>query len=63
VRAWVGPDHRALVPACFFGGAALLVLADAATRAIYLVVGREPAVGAITALIGGPFFFVLLRRR
>jgi iron complex transport system permease protein len=63
VRAWVGADHRALIPACFFGGAALMVLADASTRLIYLAVGREPSVGAITALIGGPFFFVLIRRR
>lgn len=62
VRAYVGPDHRALLPACFFGGATLLVLADAATRLTFLATGSEPPVGALTALLGGPLFFVVLRR-
>lgn len=62
VRAVTGPDNRALLPGCFFGGAALLVLADAATRALFTVFGSEPPVGALTALVGGPFFFVVLRR-
>ena len=61
-RALVGPDHRTLLPACFFGGVTLLVLADAVTRAIFLWLGSEPPVGALTALVGGPFFFVVLRR-
>ncbi|MEI8255670.1 MAG: iron ABC transporter permease [Deltaproteobacteria bacterium] len=61
-RALVGPDHRVLLPACFLGGATLLVLADAVTRAVFLWLGTEPPVGALTALVGGPFFFVLLRR-
>jgi iron complex transport system permease protein len=60
-RALVGPDNRVLLPACFFGGAALLVLADAATRMVFQALGSEPPVGAITALIGGPFFLVALR--
>jgi iron complex transport system permease protein len=62
VRALVGPDHRALLPACFFGGAALLTVADAATRVTFLAAGSEPPVGALTALVGGPLFFVVLRR-
>jgi iron complex transport system permease protein len=61
-RALTGPDNRALLPACFFGGAALLVLADAATRSMFLLIGSEPPVGTLTALVGGPFFFVALRR-
>jgi iron complex transport system permease protein len=61
-RAFVGPDHRLLLPACFLGGATLLVLADAVTRVIFLWLGSEPPVGALTALVGGPFFFVVLRR-
>ena len=62
VRAWVGASHRALLPACFFAGAALLVLADAAARWSFVWLGSEPPVGSFTALVGGPFFFVLLRR-
>ena len=61
-RRWVGADHRVLIPACALGGAALLVAADASTRALYSVLHTEPPVGALTALIGGPFFLVLLRR-
>jgi iron complex transport system permease protein len=61
-RAWVGADHRALLPACFFGGAALLVTADAAARALFPYVGAEPPVGALTALVGAPFFLVMLKR-
>jgi ABC-type Fe3+-siderophore transport system permease subunit len=32
------------------------------TRGIVLWLGSEPPVGALTALVGGPFFFVVLRR-
>ncbi len=61
-RAWVGGDHRAALPACFLGGASLLVLADLAAREVFLLVRTEPPVGALTALVGGPFFVVVLRR-
>lgn len=60
-RAFVGEDHRTLLPACFFGGAALLVSADAAARAMFPLLGAEPPVGALTALVGAPFFLVMLR--
>ena len=62
VRRVVGPDHRLLVPAATLFGAAFLVLADAAARLAFLPLGSEPPVGAVTALIGGPFFLWLLRR-
>ncbi len=62
VRGWVGSDHRALLPGSFFAGGALLVAADAATRAMFGVFGSEPPVGALTALVGGPFFLVMLRQ-
>jgi iron complex transport system permease protein len=62
VRRFVGPDHRLLVPAATLFGAAFLVLADAAARLAFLPLGTEPPVGAITALLGGPFFLWLLRR-
>jgi iron complex transport system permease protein len=61
LRLILGPDHRLLVPASALGGAAFLVLCDAIART--LLGGSELPVGAITALAGGPFFLVLLRRQ
>ncbi len=61
-RSWVGGDHRVLIPACALGGATLLVLADAVARGLFTVMHTEPPVGAITALVGGPFFLLLLKR-
>jgi iron complex transport system permease protein len=60
LRLLLGPDHRLLVPAAALGGAAFLVVCDAAART--LLGGRELPVGAITALAGGPLFLYLLRR-
>jgi iron complex transport system permease protein len=60
LRLILGPDHRLLVPAAALGGAAFLVLCDTAART--LLGGRELPVGAITAIVGGPLFLVLLRR-
>ncbi len=62
LRLRIGPDQRLLVPASILGGAAFLVLADAAGRLAFLPLGVEPPVGALTALLGGPLFLVLLRR-
>jgi iron complex transport system permease protein len=61
LRMVLGPDHRLLLPSAFFGGAAFLVLADLLSR--LLLAPNELPVGVITALIGGPFFLYLLRRR
>lgn len=61
LRLLFGPDHRLLVPASVLGGAAFLVACDTAARV--LLPGRELPVGAITALVGGPLFLVLLRRQ
>jgi iron complex transport system permease protein len=60
LRLLIGPDHRLLIPAAAFGGAAFLVSCDAVART--LLDGRELPVGAITALAGGPLFLWLLRR-
>jgi iron complex transport system permease protein len=62
VRRVTGPDHRLLLPASALLGAAFLVLADALARVLFLPLGTEPPVGAVTAFLGGPFFFWLLRR-
>jgi iron complex transport system permease protein len=61
LRLLLGADHRLLLPAAFLGGGAFLVVADLLARAI--VAPNEVPVGVITALVGGPFFLVLLRRR
>ncbi len=63
LRRTMGPDVRGLVPASLLGGGAVLVLCDLASRALFRWVHTEPPVGAVTALIGGPVFLVLLRRR
>jgi iron complex transport system permease protein len=62
VRRVVGPDHRLLLPASALFGAAFLVVADALARLLFLPLGTEPPVGAVTAFLGGPFFLWLLRR-
>ncbi|MBI3181313.1 MAG: iron ABC transporter permease [Myxococcales bacterium] len=62
LRMWLGPDQRLLVPASAVGGAAFLMLSDLFARLLFNVFGGEPPVGAITALLGGPFFLFLLRR-
>jgi iron complex transport system permease protein len=61
VRLIAGPDHRVLVPASFFLGAAFLVVCDTAARMIFAP--AEIPVGVITALLGGPFFVLLLKRK
>jgi iron complex transport system permease protein len=60
LRILLGADHRVLVPASALLGAALLVVADTVARVA--LAPTELPVGAITALLGGPFFLVLLRR-
>jgi len=61
LRMIAGPDHRILVPGSFFLGAAFLVLCDTAGRT--LLSPTEIPVGVITALLGGPFFMMLLKRK
>ena len=60
MRMILGPGHRLLLPASALGGAVLLLAADLIAR--NAVPGSELPIGMITALIGGPFFFWLLRR-
>lgn len=61
LRLVVGADHRRLLPASLVGGAAFMILADMAARSV--VPPEEVPVGAITALLGGPFFLYLLRKQ
>jgi iron complex transport system permease protein len=60
LRLLLGADHGRLLPAVVVGGAAFLVLADLAARTV--LSPEEIPVGAVTALLGGPFFLYLLRR-
>jgi len=61
VRLVAGPDHRRLVTAAALAGAAFLVLADSVART--MIAPREVPIGVITAILGGPFFLGLLRKR
>jgi iron complex transport system permease protein len=61
MRLIFGSDHRMLLPASALGGAIALVIADTIARTI--VAPSELAVGAVTAIVGAPFFIYLLRRK
>jgi iron complex transport system permease protein len=64
LRRIVGPDHRVLLVAAPLAGASFLVIADAAARAVPVVSPiQNLPVGVVTALLGGPFFVYLLRKR
>ncbi|MBG0855838.1 iron ABC transporter permease [Streptomyces spinoverrucosus] len=60
LRMAAGPGHRFLVPGSALGGAAVLLGADLAART--LAAPAELPLGVLTALVGSPFFFWLLRR-
>jgi iron complex transport system permease protein len=61
VRLIVGPDNRILIPASMFFGAAFLILCDTAARTV--ISPSEIPVGIVTAMLGGPFFVWLLRKK
>ena len=58
VKRLVGHDHRWALPAATLCGGALLLAADAVSRSIGS--GSAPPVGAITSLLGAPFFLTLI---
>jgi ABC-type Fe3+-siderophore transport system permease subunit len=60
-RWMVGPVHRWLIPCSMLVAAILLLTADVLGRII--AVPREIGVGIMAALLGGPFFVALARRR
>jgi len=61
VRLLFGEDLRIVIPCSILLGAAFLVLADTLARSV--LGASELPVGAVTALIGGPLFLLLLSRR
>lgn len=60
IRLIAGPDHRFLLPASILGGATALLLADLLARTV--ATPSELPLGAVTALVGGPFFLWLVHR-
>lgn len=60
MRFIAGPDNRKLIPLSCLAGAVLLLWADTVSRAI---LPNEVPIGVLTALIGGPFFCYIFRRK
>ncbi|MGE0918837.1 FecCD family ABC transporter permease [Trichlorobacter lovleyi] len=60
VRALVGADARRVLPLSALGGGMLLCLADTVGRSVLPPV--EIPAGVVTALIGAPWFLIMLRR-
>jgi len=59
-RFIVGPQHLRLLPACVVIGAVFMVLADIVSRII--LAQQVLPIGVVTALVGVPFFAVILYR-
>jgi len=62
VRLLAGSANRVVLIGSALLGAALIVAADALIRVVDLGAGRMP-IGVLTALVGGPTFIWLLRRK
>ncbi|MEM4615749.1 MAG: iron ABC transporter permease [Archaeoglobaceae archaeon] len=60
VRILIGEEHRKLLPATILLATAFMPLVDIFAR---ISTSGEIPVGAITAMLGGPFFLYLLLRR
>lgn len=60
IRSLVGPDYRLILPCSLILGADLLVYSDIAARMINQP--YETPIGALTALLGVPFFIYIVRR-
>jgi iron complex transport system permease protein len=61
-RILAGPSHGRLLALSALAGALILIWADVLAR-VLLASGQELPVGVVTALLGGPFFFYLLKSR
>jgi len=59
-RYVVGPMHLRLLPACAVTGAVFMVVADILSRVI--VAQQTIPIGVVTALVGVPFFAIILYR-
>src|SRR6478735_3967621 len=61
VRYLIGVDYRVVLPMSALLGASLLLLADVLSR--FITYPYETPVGAVTALLGTPYFIYLARRK
>lgn len=61
VRMLVGGRHRRVLPLAALLGAVFMIWVDTGARIV--AAPQELPVGIITALVGGPIFIVLMRRR
>ncbi|MGO2612258.1 FecCD family ABC transporter permease [Corynebacterium flavescens] len=61
VRALCGPDLRWVIPVSAITGPLLLIAADLLARVV--VAPQEIQTGIVTALLGGPIFIAIIRRR
>jgi ABC-type Fe3+-siderophore transport system permease subunit len=59
MRLLLGPRHRLLLPASALAGAIFLICADLLARVV--IAPAVLPVGVFTALVGAPFFLILLR--
>ena len=62
-RMALGGDHRLLIPASMVIGALLLSAADLLVKELINVASVTLPIGAITTLVGIPFFVYILKRR
>lgn len=58
-RMKFGNNHQALLPSCVLVGAAFMVVVDTLARSIS---AAELPISILTAIIGAPFFIILMRR-
>jgi iron complex transport system permease protein len=61
VRMILGGDYRRTLPGAALAGASFLVAVDLFSRTV--LAPQEVPVGIVTAVLGGPFFILLLRTR
>lgn len=60
MRRLVGSDYRKLLPASMIGGGLFLLIVDDLSRNL---LSAEIPIGILTAVIGAPFFLMLITRR
>lgn len=60
-RMIVGPDHRILIPVSALLGGIFLILSDTLCRSV--IAPSEIPTGVVTAILGGPLFLYLLKRK
>ncbi len=60
MRMLLGPANRTLLIASLLGGATVLVYADLLARTV--IPSADLPIGVLTSLVGGPFFYWLIRR-